>query len=386
VVAARRTGAPELVQFGRQAAGGADHGIGLVAVRCGVAHDADHVGVARQHAGPRQGRRQLADPLAPARGGGSACRSPVGIGLPVAQFGLQGLQRRPCIGDQGRAAALASVGIAHVQAQHRSAEQAARPGGEVLQAAADRDHQVGRARRVVGRRRAGDADRTQVQRMVPVYAALAGLGLGHRDAVVAREPVQRQPRLAVQHAATGDDQWPARSAQQLQGSAQLMLVRPRAPDVQRRRLQERCRAVEGFGLHVLRQRQADRAATGRIEQGGDRAGQRLQDLLGPRDPVEVAGQWPECIVDADVALGGRFELLQHRVGCTRCKRVARQHQQRQAVHMGQRRGGQQVGRARADRRGDGHGALAEQGLAVGDCRMCHRLLVVGTPGRQACAL
>ena len=64
----------------------------------------------------------------------------------------------------------------------RVSEQRPRPGGEVLKARADADHDIGPCADLVRRRAAGHADGAEVQRMVPGQRRLAGLRLDHRDA------------------------------------------------------------------------------------------------------------------------------------------------------------------------------------------------------------
>ena len=74
---------------------------------------------------------------------------------------------------QGERAVLGRVERAHVElAQVLRREKRARPGGEVPQARADREHEVGARGEPVRRGRAGDADRARVARMVPGEAPL----------------------------------------------------------------------------------------------------------------------------------------------------------------------------------------------------------------------
>ena len=49
--------------------------------------------------------------------------------------------------------------------------------------------------------------------MVPGQAALAGLGFGHRNAMLFGEGPQGVPSLAVKHAAAGNDERALRTAQ-----------------------------------------------------------------------------------------------------------------------------------------------------------------------------
>jgi hypothetical protein len=91
---------------------------------------------------------------------------------------------------------------------------------------------------------------------------------------------QRLAGLAVQHAAAGHDQRTPGAQQKLAARASSP-HRRRAAHMQHGRMQEVIGAIEGLGLHVLRQRQAHRAAVGRVGQHLDRARQRVEDLLGP---------------------------------------------------------------------------------------------------------
>ena len=228
-----------------------------------------------------------------------------------------------------------------------------RAGGEVLQAGAHRQYQVGTPRQCVGTRRTGDADGAQVEWVVPRQAAFAGLGFDYGHTMLVRERCQRVPRPAVQHTTPGHNQRACCAAQQGGGVGQVTRIRQRAADAKRGRVQELQRAVKRFGLHILRQGQADRPTVCGIGHDRNRMGQGAQDLFGPRDTVKVPRYGAKGIVDTHVAVCQVFQLLQHRVGRARRKYVARQHQQRQAVHVRQRSCRQQVARARPDGRGHG---------------------------------
>ena len=99
-------------------------------------------------------------------------------------------------------------------------------------------------------------------------------------------------RERIVHAAARDDQRLVGLAQELGRRDQLLDVGPRprhAPDL---RLEEALGVVERLGLGVLAQAEEGRAAVGRVEHGRDRLRQRADDLLGPGDPVPVAGHRP----------------------------------------------------------------------------------------------
>jgi hypothetical protein len=151
-------------------------------------------------------------------------------------------------------------------------------------------------------------------------------------------------------------------------------------------LQEAGRAVKGMGLHVLRQRQAHRAAGRGIGHDLDGARQGGQDLLSARNAVKVAGHRAEGVAGAHIALLEALDLLEHRVGGAGGEDVTGQEQDWQAVDMRHRRGRDHVGCARANAGADRHHALAQVGFAVGHGGQCHALLVVGTVGGQCSAL
>ena len=112
------------------------------------------------------------------------------------------------IGDQRQRAVLCCIEAGRVQLneRRRSAEQAAGRGSEVGEPRADRANQIRFSRERIGRRAAGDADRTHGAGMVPNERALAGLGLGDRHAVTGREIGEHLAGQRVMHPAAGNDQ------------------------------------------------------------------------------------------------------------------------------------------------------------------------------------
>jgi hypothetical protein len=115
------------------------------------------------------------------------------------------------------------------------------------------------------------------------------------------------------------------------------------------------REVVGVGLDVLGQRQHHRAGVDRVGQHPHRRGQRGEQLLGPGDPVEEPRHRPERVVDGGVGLDRVLQLLQHRALPAGGVGVAGQQQHGQPVDRRQPGRGDQVQRARTDRRGDGEG-------------------------------
>ena len=241
MVGAGTLGLPQLVQLARQAAGGANHHRPR---RRDPLHRADDLRVGGEGrpifplpswdwvggGGPAHlvsgVTASSGRPLPPApslegrgrRGGGGVCLiPPIGSprGDPVAPVGrdpvaVQPLrhrrQARQRIGHQRQRVVLAGIERLHIQPDQPPPEQGARPGRKILQPRADRQHAIRRARRVIGGRGAGHADRTEVQRMVLRQHALARLRLAHGDAVAFGEGTQRVLSLGIQHAAAGHDQ------------------------------------------------------------------------------------------------------------------------------------------------------------------------------------
>ena len=143
--------------------------------------------------------------------------------LPAGQCLGELRQAAARIGHQRQAAPFAGVEGLHIQADDAGAsEQTVRTGGEVLQAAADGQHHVGLCGQGIGCWRARHADSAHVQRMVPGQAALAGLGFRYRNAMHFGEGPQGVPGLAVQNAATCNDDRALRAAQQGSGLGQLV--------------------------------------------------------------------------------------------------------------------------------------------------------------------
>ena len=206
--------------------------------------------------------------------------------------------------------------------------------------------------------------------------------LDHRHAVGFGEGRELGRGERVVDAAAGDDQGLVGLAQQGGGRDQLLDVGPRPRHPPDLRLEERLGVVEGFGLGVLAKGEKSRAAVGRVEHGRGRLGQRADDLLGPRDPVPVAGHRLERVVDRDGRVVEVLDLLEHRVGHAVGEGVAGEQEDRQPIGMRDAGGGHHVERAGADRAGRDHDLAAPLGFGVGDAGQRHRLLVLAAPGRQ----
>ena len=211
------------------------------------------------------------------------------------------------------------------------------------------------------------------------------LRLGHGDTEALGEAPERVARAGVVDAATRDQERPPRLLPPTRGLGDERGIGTVASLHVHSRLEEALGKISGFRLHVLRQREGDRSAVGRVGEHGNRLGQRSQELLGARDAVPVARYRPEAVVRADRAVGEVLDLLQHRVGAAAREYIARQQQHGQPVDVRQCGRRHHVGRARADRSRARHHAPPTMRLRIGDRGVRHRLLVVGAQGRKAIA-
>ena len=264
-------------------------------------------------------------------------------------------------------------------------EERARAGGEILQSGADRENEIGLPRRVVGRARAGHADRAEIERMIVRQRALAGLRFRHRDAVRRAEGREIVFRFTVEDAAAGDDERTPGRLDKGDGLRQLRLVGPRPARLPDALGEEPVGIVESFGLHVLAERERHGAAFGRIRQHLHRALEGGHDLLGPGDAVEITRDGPEAVIGGDGPVAEILDLLQHRIGAAPGEDVARQQQHRQAIDVRDGSSRHHIGRAWPDRARHRHHTPAARGLGEGDRGMCHRLLIMGAQGRQTVA-
>ncbi len=119
---------------------------------------------------------------------------PGGGGAPGADRLAQRGEPGRGIGDERQGGVLRRVERRDVEldeAAFGTGEEAARGGGEIGEPRADREHEIGLGGERVGGGAAGDADRADRLRMVAGERALAGLGLGDRDAVALGEIGER---------------------------------------------------------------------------------------------------------------------------------------------------------------------------------------------------
>jgi len=103
------------------------------------------------------------------------------------------------------------------------------------------------------------------------------------------------------------------------------------------------------------------------------------------DAVEIARHGAQAIHRRNSAVLKVLDLLQYRIGIAGNENVTRQEQHRQAVDVGRRCGGDEIGTAGADGGGDGHQAAAEMSFGEGRGRQRHGLFVVGAEGREPLA-
>ena len=368
-------GPPQLVQVAGHAPGGADdHVAGLG----GVVDGPDDLALAGQ--GPVPGPVDPLHGLVPGPVVLGRGPLPVGVGPPAGQGLGQRLQGRPGVGHHRGGGVLEGVHRGHVDVDEPDlgiGEDGVGGGGEVGPAGAHPHDHVGLPRHGVGPVGPGHADGSQGRRVVIGHRALAGVGLGHRDAGRLDQGPEGAGGLGVDDPAPGHQQRPVGPPQHLDRPGQhgrLGHGPGHVPDPPGEQL---LGVVEGLGLDVLGQGQGDRAGLGRVGQHPHGLQQRAGELVGPVDPVPVARHRLEGVVGADVGPARRLLLLEHGRRHPGGEDVARQQQHRQPVDGGRGRPGDHVGRPRADRGGAGEGgqAVAVLGVAGGD--VDHALLVAG---------
>ena len=83
------------------------------------------------------------------------------------------------------------------------------------------------------------------------------------------------------------------------GLLESPLIRPRPGNAVDPLREHRDREVERLDLHILGKREDHGSGVGRIGEDASDLWQRRHELFRARDPIEVAGDRPECIVDRD---------------------------------------------------------------------------------------
>ena len=111
-----------------------------------------------------------------------------------------------------------------------------------------------------------------------------------------------------------------------------------------------------------------------------------EQLVGPGDPVEVARDRAEGVVDRGRGVAEVLDLLEHGIGSAARERVAGQQQHREPVGVRHSGGGDHVEGAWADGGGHGHHLAAVGRPGEADRGEGHALLVLAAPGRQLVAL
>jgi bacteriocin biosynthesis cyclodehydratase domain-containing protein len=228
-------------------------------------------------------------------------------------------------------------------------EERARAGGEIDQAGAHAHYHVGLASQGVGRPGAGHAEPAHGQLAVG-QGALAGRGLGHGQPEPGRQSRQLVLGLGVVHPTAGHHERPLGRAEESDRSVELGLRGWPAGHVPGVRLEEPLGVRARLGLHVLVQGDRDRPRLGRVEEDPKRLGQRVEELLGPGDPVEEGAEWAKGVVDAQVSLLWVLQRLHHRALAPIGEGVGGQEQHRHAGDGRRSGAGEQVRRAGADRR------------------------------------
>ncbi len=371
---------PVLGELARQSAGGSDDPVLLAGPAVHRTHD---LRIARQVGVGRPGA--LGHDFVPGAVEGLRLLCPGSRG-PVAGDRSTELDHGfPGIGDDGERKMLAGIEAGRIDANEPEIlllEHGPGAGGEILQPRADRHHDIGFARQRVGGGRADDAEGSGVHGMRVGHDPPPGNGFDYRNAVLLGKRRQLGAGLRVMDAAAGDDQRPPGVLEHGCGARHLAAIGTGTARLVHPPFEEALGIVIGFALGVLAERQERRPAIGRIEHRGDRLGQRLEDLLRPRDAVPIAGDGPERIVDGERWIMEVLDLLQDRIGKTAGEHVAGKQEHRQAIGVRDAGCGHHVGGSRTDRRGGHHDAAPVHGLGEADRRQRHRLLVLAPPCRE----
>ena len=186
----------------------------------------------------------------------------------------------------------------------------------------------------------------------------------------------------IEYPAAGDDQRLIGLAQRRDRGVEFVLRRTGATQSPNALREEAFRIVESFRLNVLAQRQRNRPALGRIGEHRHGALQRVDDLLGPGDAVEIARHGAKAIVCGNGAVAEILDLLQDGIGPAIGKDIAGQQKKRQTVHMRNRGRRNHVCCSRSDRTRHRHHPAAKARLGESDRGVRHRLLVMRAVGRQ----
>lgn len=272
------------------------------------------------------------------------------------------------------------------EADVRRREQGVGRRGEVRVAGADAYHQVGQTGEFVRRRRTRVSDAAHVLGVVVAQGALADLGGGDGDAGRRGELRQRLLGAAVVDSAARDDQGTAGGTDRPYRFGQFVGVGGRAAYVPHAVGEELVGPVVRLGLNVLRESESYGTCLDGVGEDPHRLQRSRDQRLGARDTVEVPRHRTQTVVDRHVAGVRDFELLEDRVRRAGREGVAGEKQDGEMVDRGERGTGDEVGRARADRRR--HGVRGETvGLTgVANCRVDHGLFVAALVERHVVAV
>jgi len=334
-------GPPDPLHVARDGARGRDHDRVLGEEALVELHEAGRLGEGRVGRGVAH-RGQLGVPglLLPLE-----LRAP-GRGIaPGREEPPEGGKRELRVGEEGGGVELQGVKAAHVYADElavRVLEEPLRAGGEVAEAGAHGDDEVGLLGQAVGGRAAGDAYARHVEGEARVHRSLAPLSLAEGDAELATEEGRLLPRPRVAHAAAHDDEGLLRGGDELGHPLEGGLGRGPAIEVMDPLGQELQGVVVDLALHVLGQGHRHGARLGRIGEDPHRVDHGAHELLGPRDPVPVLAHGLEGVVGRDVAVVELLELLEDGVGLAAGEGVARQEEHGEAVGRGRPGGGYHV--------------------------------------------
>lgn len=113
------------------------------------------------------------------------------------------------------------------------------------------------------------------------------------------------------NAAARDDDRAFCPHESVRGGRHLIDIGTNPPDPVKVGFEKCGRKVVRDPLHVLRQGKKRRSTIRRIQHGGDRGGQGLDELSGMRDSVPIASDWLERIVNRDGGVAEVFYLLKN---------------------------------------------------------------------------
>jgi len=244
--------------------------------------------------------------------------APVGLGhRPALQPSVERLQDRSSVTGQRNTPELVAVQLRDVDVDKPDVGILKRRfggGREIRVPRPDADDHVGARRDPVGRKRARRADAAERTRVIVGQRSFACLGLRHRHPGAPDQIPQGVGRLRVDGPSARDKERAPGGADDARCALECRFVGQRTGKAPGPLLEELGRIVERFRLHVLGQRQRDRAGVDLTGQHSHRRQRRGDQLFRTLDPVEVPRHGYERVVDADVAARGRLQLLQHGVG------------------------------------------------------------------------